>query len=97
MDTHLADFKILTPEQIKHIISLECIGKPYLLKAQLCAFNTSDSTTIPLTVQNWQITSYVPVSTQNITQIFVFFSSVPVSNKLPDHLNLPLFDDMLQV
>ena len=28
-----------------------------LLKAQLCAFNISDSTTIPLTVQNWQITS----------------------------------------
>ena len=31
--------------------SLECIGKLNLLKAQFCAFNTSDSTTIPLTVQ----------------------------------------------
>ena len=37
--------------------ALECIGKLNLLKAQFCAFNTSDSTTIPLTVQNWQITS----------------------------------------
>ena len=27
--------------------ALECIGKPYLLKAQHCAFNISDSTTIP--------------------------------------------------
>ena len=35
----------------------ECIGKLNLLKAQFCAFNTSDSTTIPLTVQNWQIKS----------------------------------------
>ena len=43
--------------------SLECTGKPYLLKAQHSAFNTSDSTTIPLTVQNWQITSFVPDST----------------------------------
>ena len=43
--------------------SLECIGKLNLLKAQLCAFNTSGSTTIPLTVQNWQITSYIPDST----------------------------------
>ena len=32
---------------------LECIGKLNLPKAQFCAFNTSDSTTIPLTVQNW--------------------------------------------
>ena len=31
-----------------------------------------------------------------ITQIFVSFSLVPVLNKLPDHHNLPLFDDMLQ-
>ena len=45
------------------LCTLECIGKLNLLKAQLCAFNTSDSTTIPLTVQNWQITSYVPDST----------------------------------
>ena len=45
------------------IQSLECTGKPYLLKAQHSAFNTSDSTTIPLTVQNWQITSFVPDST----------------------------------
>ena len=30
-----------------------------------------------------------------ITQILVFLSLVPVSNKLPDHHNLPLFDDML--
>ena len=44
-------------------VTLKCTGKPNLLKAQLCAFNTSDSTTIPLTVQNWQITSYVPDST----------------------------------
>ena len=43
--------------------TLECIGKLNLLKAQLCAFNTTDSTTIPLTVQRWQITSYVPDST----------------------------------
>ena len=42
---------------------LECTGKPYLLKAQHSAFNISDSTTIPLTVQNWQITSFVPDST----------------------------------
>ena len=39
------------------LATLECTGKPYLLKAQLCAFNISDSTTILLTVQNWQITS----------------------------------------
>ena len=26
-------------------------------QSPICAFNTSDSTTIPLTVQNWQITS----------------------------------------
>ena len=44
-------------------LALECIGKLNLLKAQHGAFNTSDSTTIPLTVQNWQITSYVPDST----------------------------------
>ena len=31
--------------------ALECTGKPYLLKAQHCAFNISDSTTIPLTVK----------------------------------------------
>ena len=31
-----------------------------------------------------------------ITQVFVFLSLVPVLNKLPDHHNLPLFDDMLQ-
>ena len=43
--------------------TLECSGKPYLLKAQHSAFNISDSTTIPLTVQNWQITSFVPDST----------------------------------
>ena len=42
---------------------LECTGKPYLLKAQHSAFNISDSTTIALTVQNWQITSFVPDST----------------------------------
>ena len=43
--------------------TLECTGKPYLLKAQHSAFNISDSTTIALTVQNWQITSFVPDST----------------------------------
>ena len=43
--------------------ALGCTGKPYLLKAQHSAFNISDSTTIPLTVQNWQITSLVPDST----------------------------------
>ena len=32
-----------------------------------------------------------------ITQILVFFSLRPVLNKVPDHDNLPLFDDMLQV
>ena len=31
-----------------------------------------------------------------ITQRFVFLSLVPVLNKLPDHPNLPLFNDMLQ-
>ena len=31
-----------------------------------------------------------------ITQIFVFSSLVAVLNKLPDHHNLPFFDDMLQ-
>ena len=30
-----------------------------------------------------------------ITQRLVFFSLVPVLKKLPDHPNLPLFDDML--
>ena len=30
-----------------------------------------------------------------ITQIFVFSSLVAVLNKLPDHYNMPLFDDML--
>ena len=30
------------------------------------------------------------------TQIFVFFSLVPVLKKLPDHRNLTLFNDMLQ-
>ena len=43
--------------------ALESTGKPYLLKAQHSAFNISDSTTIPLTVKNWQITSFVPDST----------------------------------
>ena len=46
--------------------ALECTGKPYLLKAQHSAFNISDSTTIPLTVQNRQITSFVPVSTDSV-------------------------------
>ena len=45
------------------IFTLECTGKPYLLKAQHSAFNISDSTTKALTVQNWQITSFVPDST----------------------------------
>ena len=45
------------------ISTLECTGKPCLLKAQHSAFNISDSTTIALTVQNWQITSFVPDST----------------------------------
>ena len=31
-----------------------------------------------------------------ITQRFVFLGLVPVFNKLPDHHNLPLFDDLLQ-
>ena len=30
------------------------------------------------------------------TQIFVFFSLVPILNKLPDHHNLPLFDDIFE-
>ena len=47
------DGEILTPAHL----TLECTGKPYLLKAQLCSFNISVSMTIPLTVQNWQITS----------------------------------------
>ena len=33
----------------------------------------------------------------NTTQIFVFFSLVPVLKKLPDHQNLALFNDMLQI
>ena len=45
-----------TIQSLKNL-TLECIGKLNLLKAQLCAFNSSESTTIPLTVQNWQITS----------------------------------------
>ena len=32
----------------------------------------------------------------NTSQTLVFFSLVPGLNKLPDHHNLPLFDDMLQ-
>ena len=32
-----------------------------------------------------------------ITQIFVFFSLVPVFNKRSDHHNVPFFDDMLQI
>ena len=47
----------------KIIHSLECTGKPYLLKAQHSAFNIPDSTIIALTVQNLQITSFVPDST----------------------------------
>ena len=31
----------------------------------------------------------------HITQILLFFSLVPVLRKLPDHHNLPLFNDML--
>ena len=54
-------FLIIFTRRFSH--ALECTGKPYLLKAQHCAFNISDSTTIPLTVQNWQITSFVPDST----------------------------------
>ena len=53
---------------------LECIGKLNLLKAQLGAFNTSDSTTIPLTVHTFnrgklrhmsripRISSWIPVT-----------------------------------
>ena len=48
---------------VKWVLALECTGKSYLLKAQHSAFNISDSTTIPLTVQNWQFTSFVPDST----------------------------------
>ena len=51
------------PKDQEKALTLECTGKPYLLKAQHSAFNISDSTTIPLTVQNWQITSFVPDST----------------------------------
>ena len=40
-------------------LALESTGKPYLLRAQHSAFNISDSTTIPLTVPNWQSTSFV--------------------------------------
>ena len=50
-------------EQNVHFLSyytLESIVKPNLLKAQFCAFNTSDSTTIPSTVQNLQTKSWVP-------------------------------------
>ena len=48
--------------------SFECRGKPYLLKAQHSAFNISDSTTIHLTVQNRQITSFVPDSTDLVVE-----------------------------
>ena len=40
----------LKSKSFKMSTTLECTGKPYLLKAQHCAFNISDSTTIPLTV-----------------------------------------------
>ena len=40
-----------------------------MLKTQFCAFNTSDSTTITLSVQNSQITSYVPDSTDFVTML----------------------------
>ena len=57
--------KLITSRGIElpDLTALECTGKPYLLKAQHSAFNISDSTTIALTVQNWQITSFVPDST----------------------------------
>ena len=50
-------------EESKIKQTIECTGKPYLHKVQHSAFNISDSTTIPLTLQNWQITSFVPDST----------------------------------
>ena len=59
------DFEKLTLDGLidTGALTLQCTGKLNLLKAQFCAFNTSESTTIPLTVQNWQITSFVPDST----------------------------------
>ena len=45
------------PKYHKFCTTTECIGVLYLLKAQFWAYKTSDSTTILLTVQNWQITS----------------------------------------
>ena len=45
---------VVAHEPLSH--TLECKGKLNLLKAQFCAFNTSNSTTILLTVENWQIT-----------------------------------------
>ena len=61
--------------------TLECTGKPYLLKAQRSAFNISDSTTIPLPVQNWQITSFVPDSTNKHSTDEQRTFSVPDSTK----------------
>ena len=54
----MVSLKYLESRDAKIIISyftgrwntLQCTGKLNLLKAQFCAFNTSDSTTIPLTV-----------------------------------------------
>ena len=54
---------LITTSITKLPLPLQCTGKPYLLKAQHSAFNIVDSKTIPLTVQNWQITSFVPDST----------------------------------
>ena len=72
--------------------TLECTGKPYLLKAQHSAFNISDSTTIPLTVQNWQFTSFVPDSTNKHStdkqRNFRVPDSTKSSKNLPVHCNV---------
>ena len=55
--------KLAVIQNFEGLQTLECTGKPYLLKAQHSAFNISDSTTIALTGQSLQITSFVPDST----------------------------------
>ena len=73
--------------------ALECTGKPYLLKAQHSAFNISDSTTIPSTVQNWQITSFVPDSTNKHStdkqRNFRVPDSTKAAKSLPVYCNGP--------
>ena len=63
--------------------SLECIGKLNLHKAQFCAFNTSESTTIPLTVQNCHQSQIPRTSTEFSCPGF----HDKLQNSLPMHCN----------